>query len=105
MFPPETIANDARVELTRYEPAEQRVRTDASTQVFLASFEKLTPELRITIDGRPARPIEINTLFAGVVVPGGRHEVVFSRRIGRGWWPAAVLAALAIVVSRWVWRR
>ena len=66
--------------------------------MFLASSEKLTPELGITIDGRTARPIQINTLFAGVIVPGGHHEVIFERRIGRGWWPAAILAAFAIVV-------
>jgi hypothetical protein len=67
--------------------------------MFLASSEKLTPELRITIDGKRARPIEINTLFAGVVVPAGRHEVMFTRRIGRGWWPTAILAAMVIVIS------
>ncbi len=97
VFPPPSIAAHARVVLTRYEPAEQRVSTEASSTMFLASSEKLTPELRITIDGKRARPIQINALFAGLVVPAGRHEVVFTRRIGRGWWPAAILAALAIV--------
>ena len=98
VFPPAAIAGDARVQLVSYKPAEQRIRTDASGTMFLSSSEKLTPELRITIDGKTARPIEINTLFAGVVVPGGHHEVVFERRIGRGWWATAILAAFAIVV-------
>ncbi|HEX9161214.1 MAG TPA: hypothetical protein VF980_05865, partial [Thermoanaerobaculia bacterium] len=98
VFPPATIASDARVQLLRYAPAEQRIRVEASAPVFLASSEKLTPELRIDIDGKRARPIEINTLFAAVIVPAGKHEVVFTRRIGRGWWPAAILAALAIIV-------
>ena len=98
VFPPASIASDARVQLTHYEPAEQRMRTESSSTMFLASSEKLTPELRIAIDGKPARPIQINTMFAGVIVPGGRHEVVFTRRIGRGWWPTATLAAIAILV-------
>jgi hypothetical protein len=98
IFPPAAIATDARVQLVSYKPAEQRILTDASGTMFLASSEKLTPELRIAIDGKTTRPIEINTLFAGVVVPGGHHEVVFERRIGRGWWPTAILAALAIIV-------
>lgn len=97
IFPPASIAN-ARVQLTRYTPAEQRMLVESSGKAFLASSEKLTPELRITIDGRSVRPIRINTLFAGVNVPAGKHEVIFARRIGRGWWPTAVLAALAIVV-------
>jgi len=86
------------VQLVSYAPAEQRIRTDATDTMFLASSEKLTPELRITVDGKTVRPIEINTLFAGVTVPAGHHEVVFTRRVGRGWWPAAILAALAILV-------
>lgn len=97
VFPPPSIAAEARVQLTSYEPAEQRMRTESASTMFLASSEKLTPELRITIDGKRARAVQINALFAGVVVPAGRHEVVFKRRIGRGWWPSAILAALAIV--------
>lgn len=97
VFPPQSIDGNARVNLLHYEPAEQRVRTESSGPMFLASSEKLTPELRVTIDGQGVRPIQIDTLFAAVNVPAGRHEVVFTRRIGRGWWPAAILAALAIV--------
>jgi hypothetical protein len=96
VFPPASIDGNAIVNLVHYEPAEQRVRTESTGPMFLASSEKLTPELRITIDGRDARAIQINTLFAGANVPAGRHEVVFTRRIGRGWWPAAILAAMAI---------
>ena len=98
IFPPNAISPDARVQLASYAPAEQRIRTDATGTMFLASSEKLTPELRITIDGKRARPIEINTLFAGVTVAAGHHEVVFTRRVGRGWWPTAILAALAMLV-------
>lgn len=98
VFPPAAVAQDARVDLLRYEPDRQHMRVEASEPAFVASAEKLTPELRIEIDGRPARPIQINSLFAGVVVPAGRHEVIFSRRIGRGWWWPSALAVLAIVV-------
>ncbi|HSP35300.1 MAG TPA: hypothetical protein VLU46_13370 [Thermoanaerobaculia bacterium] len=98
-FPPPPVDPNARVRLTSYAPAQQRVVVESEGPMFLASSEKLTPELRVSIDGARVRPLQINALFAGVNVPGGKHEVVFSRRIGRGWWPAAILAALAIVVS------
>ena len=97
---PQTTA-DAKVELKRYGPAEQRIVTDSSAPFFLASSEKLTPELRVSIDGRNVPVTEINLLFAGVVVPAGTHEVVFKRRIGRGWWPvsaAGLVIWLGLVV-------
>ncbi|HVS31293.1 MAG TPA: hypothetical protein VMS98_07540 [Thermoanaerobaculia bacterium] len=110
VFPPASVAQDAEVTLVTYEPARQRIVTSAESPLFLASSEKLTPELRVTIDGKRVRAIEINTLFAGVNVPAGRHEVVFSRRIGRGWWPVSLLAMAVLVVIGGVeatsaWRR
>jgi len=99
VFPPQSIDANARAQLVSYAPAEQHIRTESAGPMFLASSEKLTPELRITIDGRSARAIQINTLFAGVSVPAGRHELIFARRIGRGWWPGAIVALLAIIVT------
>lgn len=99
--PPSLGPSDAQVHLKRYSDAEQRLETESSTPFFLASSEKLTPELQITIDGRQVRPAEINLLFAGVEVPAGQHRVVFSRRIARGWWwvgAAGMLAWIAIAV-------
>ena len=112
--PPALSPSNAVVTLTHYAPNEQRIATTSDAPFYLASSEKLTPELAITIDGRTTRPIETDMLFAGVPVPAGRHEIVFSRRIGRGWWWAAgvgvVLLALATIVERrrpagwWRWR-
>jgi hypothetical protein len=82
-------SGDARVELKRYGPSEQRLATDSPAPFFLASSERLSNELRVSVDGRNVPMTEINTLFAGVAVPAGKHEVVFKRRIGRGWWPVA----------------
>jgi len=89
---------DASVSLARYAPDEQRITTDASAPFLLASSEKLTPELAVAIDGRRTKPVEINALFAGVEVPAGQHRVVFSRRIGRGWWWATIAGAAAFVL-------
>ena len=87
----------ADVKLASYSDAEQRIETNSAQPFFLASSEKLTPELAVRIDGRRVKPVQINGLFAGVQMPAGRHTVVFSRRIGRGWWWPSGLAALALV--------
>ncbi|HEV7921472.1 MAG TPA: hypothetical protein VGR02_11860 [Thermoanaerobaculia bacterium] len=93
---------NASVELVRYADARQVLRTNSSAPFFLASSEKLTPELAITIDGKPARPVETHAVFAGVNVPAGRHHVVFERVVGRGWWWATILGALLWVgVAGW----
>jgi hypothetical protein len=99
VMPPSVGATDARVTLTKYAADEQRVISESSAPFYLASSEKLTPELRVTIDGKPAKTIETNLLFAGVVVPAGRHEVVFTRRIARGWWWAPIVGLIALVVA------
>ena len=94
---PET--SDAAVALRSYAGDEQIVDVRAPAKTLLASSEKLTPELGVTIDGNNATPIEINMLFAGVPVPPGEHRVVFTRRVGRGWWPlSGVCAVLAVVL-------
>jgi len=104
VMPPVVSATDAKVQLTKYAPDEQRVTTSASAPFYLVSSEKLTPELRVTIDGKPAKAIETNLLFAGVVVPAGTHEIVYTRRIARGWWWAPVVGLVFLAVFS-VWRR
>jgi len=93
--------NSADVVLRSYTEDEQVIDVQAAGEAFLASSEKLTPELRVSIDGREARPVEINLLFAGVRVPSGTHRIVFSRRLALGWWwisAAALIAAIALSV-------
>jgi hypothetical protein len=105
VFPPDLTPTNAAVTMTKYTPDEQRITTSADAPFFLASSEKLTPELRITIDGKPARAIESDMVFAGVIVPEGRHEVVYSRRIARGWWWTAAVGVAALVVAMVMERR
>jgi hypothetical protein len=89
----------ASVSLKEYAAARQRLATDAPSPFFLASSEKLTPELRVTIDGNEAGPVGINGLFAGVAVPAGQHEVVFTRNLARGWWWLALAGLAALLIS------
>ena len=87
----------AKVTLRSYAEDAQRIEVRSPTPAFLASSEKLTPELRVTVDGRQVKPVEINMLFAGVPLPAGTHQVIFTRRIGRRWWWVSAIAAIACV--------
>ena len=94
VMPPQLGPANARVTLTHYEIDQQHLTTESDAPFFLASSEKLTPELRVTIDGRAARTIETDSIFTGLAVPAGKHEIVFTRRTGRGWWWTAIVGGL-----------
>ena len=92
--------SDATVALRRYAGDGASIDVSAPAATMLASSEKLTPELRVSVDGREVRPVEINGLFAGVPLPAGQHRVEFTRRIGRGWWiPAGSGLMLFVLLS------
>jgi len=103
---PLPATSPANVRLVRASESEHELVASGSAPFFIASSEKLTPELRVRVDGREVTPVATNVLFAGVAVPAGEHRIVFARRIGGGWWWTAALAALvAIVLSAFdAWR-
>ena len=95
--PIQVEASDAVVTLRSYADNEQVVDVAAPAKTLLVSSEKLTPELRVTVDGHVVGPVEINVLFAGVPVPAGDHRVIFTRRLGRGWWSVSALGLVLLV--------
>lgn len=96
---PPVVTAPAIIDVTDSSPAEHHIDTNSARPFFLASSEKLTPELRVSIDGQETPVVPINLMFAGVQVPAGRHEVTFSRRIARGWWWLAVTGVLVLLVT------
>jgi hypothetical protein len=96
----DVAAGVGSIQSLRYADARQELAVDGSSPWLLVSSEKLTPELRVTIDGHHAKVVRTNILFAGVKVPAGKHTVVFERRLARGWWWVSALGVvLAIGVS------
>ncbi|MGK2859953.1 MAG: hypothetical protein ACSLFQ_22380 [Thermoanaerobaculia bacterium] len=94
-----------KVELSGRSDGGYELTTRSDAPFLLNSSEKLTPELRVLVDGRRHRALAINSIFAGALVPAGEHRVVFERRIGRGWWPLSGCAVLLVVVASGVERR
>ena len=90
-------ASDSVVALRSYADDEQVIDVSAPAKTLLASSEKLTPELRVTVDGHVVEPVQINVLFAGVPIPAGDHRVIFTRRLGRGWWWMASVGLVLLV--------
>lgn len=101
----EPAARRARLDVAERSDGGYEVATEAAVPFLLASSEKLTPELRILVDGKPARALAINSIFAGVPVPAGKHRVTFERRVGRGWWPLSAAALAVTGVAAWNGRR
>lgn len=93
------------IDLSERSDGGYELATRSDVPFLLNSSEKLTPELRVLIDGRAHRALAINSMFAGAVVPAGEHRVVFERQIGRGWWPLAGCAILLVGVAAWFERR
>jgi len=90
-------ASDAVVMLRSYEDDEQVVDVIAPAKTLLASSQKLTPELRVTVDGHAVDPVQINVLFAGIPLAPGQHRVVFAERLGRRWWAVSGIALLLLI--------
>src|SRR5215218_1436301 len=60
--------------------------------------DQIAPGWGVTIDGRPARALETDMVLRGVVVPAGRHEVVWSYRVP-GLRAGAALSGLGLLVA------
>jgi hypothetical protein len=100
----------AHLRVAPFRGGDQVIETTADVPFLLSSSEKLTPELRVTIDRAAAAIVPINSIFAAVRVPPGQHAVVFSRRLGRRWWPLSVAGLVGFLMAalldvRYVLRR
>ena len=92
-------ARKAHLRVRAFRHGDQAIETTADVPFLLSSSEKLTPELRVTIDRVAAAIVPVNSIFAAVRIPAGRHEVVFSRRLGRRWWPVSAAGLLGLLLA------
>jgi hypothetical protein len=72
--PPGTVA------VTRYGGDEVVVESDTTAPAFLVSSDTYTPNWKATIDGVETRLYRANMTGRAVVLPAGRHTVVFRHR-------------------------
>jgi hypothetical protein len=95
----------AKVELVAHGPSRQVVETKSRVPFLLTASEKISPDLRVRVDGRVVEPLRANGLFFAVPLEAGSHRVEIERRLGRGWWPISVAGLLALLAGVFVERR
>jgi hypothetical protein len=64
--------------VTAYAPERVEVATQADGAALLVLADNYYPGWNASVDGRPAEVYRTNHTFRGVVVPAGRHRVVFT---------------------------
>ncbi|HMA47042.1 MAG TPA: YfhO family protein [Frankiaceae bacterium] len=54
------------------------LETSSPARSLLTLADPWYPQWRVSVDGKPARPLPVDHAFRGVVVPAGAHRVRFS---------------------------
>lgn len=106
--PPEMGGAPADVEVVLDKPRQMKIALRSDSAQLLVVRDTMFPGWRAHVDGTPAAILTVDSLFRGVVVPAGEHEVRFNYKpasYGRGA-AASSLGWLAIgVFSVWEGRR
>lgn len=95
------------VEKIVYSPNRLEVEAALPASGILLVNDAYAPGWLASVDGRPARIYRANYLMRAVVLPAGRHRVVFSYR-PRGWVRGMIVLLIAVsgLLSAWIiWGR
>jgi hypothetical protein len=97
--------------VTRYAPEHVEVATEASGPALLVLADNYYPGWQAYVDGARTEVFRTNHTFRGVVVPAGKHRVVFSfdpAGVKEGFWIYLLSLALLAGYGAWellAWRR
>jgi hypothetical protein len=97
--------------VTRYAPEHVEVATEASGPALLVLADNYYPGWQGYVDGARTEVFRTNHTFRGVVVPAGKHRVVFSfdpAGVKEGFWIYLLSLALLAGYGAWellAWRR
>lgn len=67
--------------ITSYKPDKVVIKTENNDIGFLVFSDTNYPTLHATIDNRPAEIVPTNLAFRGLVIPRGKHTVVFEMKL------------------------
>jgi hypothetical protein len=74
------------------------VEVPSDTEGFLSSTERYAPGWKAWIDGIPGKVIKTNFYFRGLVVPSGRHQIVWKYAPAR-WWLLVWISFTTLLAS------
>jgi len=100
--PAEPGADPGSVEITRYKSQRVTLRVEAAASAILLLNDRIAPQWRTYVDGKPAPLLRCNYIMRGVQLEKGRHEVQFrfeppltTLYISLSAWVAAILIGAA----------
>ncbi|HVS21342.1 MAG TPA: YfhO family protein [Pyrinomonadaceae bacterium] len=82
--------SEGHAEITRYEPNEVDLKTEAGAASILVLSENHYPGWRAYVDGWRVDVMRVDYNLRGVMVPAGKHNVTFA------YWPKSVMIGLLI---------
>ncbi len=109
--PPELTARAAPIQpvaITAYTPNRVELAPELSSPAVVVLADSYDADWQVTIDGQPARLLRANAAFRGVIVPAGKHQVVFSYQPRMVWYGAVASAVALFCCLGWLfvpWRR
>lgn len=66
---------DSSVQIKQYGPSRIDLQVATQTPAALVITDAITPQWQVYLDDQPAQEYRANTVFKGVLVPTGRHDV------------------------------
>ena len=95
---PDAAASETQVTPSNPSPGSWRVQTRGGRPSIVTLAESYFPGWSVRVDGRPARLLQVDAAFMGVVVPAGEHTVTFrySKPVTAGVGLAVTLATLVL---------
>ncbi len=94
--------------LTRDRLNEIAIAVTTPRPAVLVLNDSWAPGWKAWVDGRTERMLQVNSVFRGVVVPVGRHEIVFRYRPGAlmiGLWLSGGSLVLLTIAGAWLGQR
>lgn len=70
-----TAANSQRVNLLEWRPEVRRYQTESGQPAVLVEFERFSPGWRAWVDGQEQPVFAVDSLFRGIFLPQGSHQV------------------------------